>query len=234
MHDVQQDGIIQAIRYADRAGANLIIDTWAAGHSYEAAVLDLLTPALESFGALWASAGGESSLAQGYVASKIAEDVLAKVLEERRTANAAAPASKGPVVVGNIQDDYHPLGRRMISAFLRFSGWEVHDLGVDVSPEAFVDQAESLGARIIGASAMMYSTARNIRNLREEIDRRGFKGRIQLAVGGAVFKLRPEMVEAFGGDGTTASALGASPLFDDLWNRSLTFEAGQMKGRLHE
>jgi len=229
MPDAQQAGIIKAIRCADRAGANLIIDTWAAGHSYEAAVMDLLTPTLESFGELWASAGGESSLAQGYVASKIAEDVLAKVLEERRKTNADVPLSKGAVVVGNVQDDYHPLGRKMISAFLRFSGWEVHDLGVDVSPEEFLDKAESLGARVIGASAMMYSTARNIGNLREEIDRRGFTGRIQLAVGGAVFKLRPELVAEFGGDGTAASALSASPLFDDLWNRSLAFETEKAK-----
>ena len=230
MRDAQQDGIIKAIRYADRAGANLIIDTWAAERSYERAVIDLLTPALESFGELWASSGGESSLAQGYVASKIAEDVLAKVLEERKRTNTEPPASKGPVVVGNVQDDFHPLGRKMISAFLRFSGWEVHDLGVDVSPEEFVDKAESLGAKVIGASAMMYSTAKNIRDLREEIDRRGLTGRVQLAVGGAVFKLRPELVKEFGGDGTAASALSASSLFDDLWNRSLAFEAGMVKG----
>ena len=230
MRDAQQDGIIKAIRYADRAGANLIIDTWAAERSYERAVIDLLTPALESFGELWASSGGESSLAQGYVASKIAEDVLEKVLDERKRTDTEPPTSKGPVVVGNVQDDYHPLGRKMISAFLRFSGWEVHDLGVDVSPEEYVDKAESLGARVIGASAMMYSTAKNIRNLREEIDRRGLNGRLQLAVGGAVFKLRPELVKDFGGDGTTASALSASALFDDLWKRSLAFEAGKVKG----
>ena len=77
---------------------------------------------------------------------------------------------------------------------------------------------------------MMYSTARSIRNLREEIDRRGLAGRIQLAVGGAVFKLRPELVREFGGDGTTASALSASALFDDLWNRSLAFETEKAKG----
>ena len=56
--------------------------------------------------------------------------------------------------------------------------------------------------------------------IREEIDRRGLTGRIQLAVGGAVFQLRPELVAAFGGDGTAASAVEASALFQDLWERS--------------
>ena len=125
MDDPQIEGIIRAIRLADRAGANRIVDAWAADSSYESAVLHLLTPALETFGELWANSGGESSLAQGYVASKIAEDILAKVLEERQRSHAEAPATKGPVVIGNVQDDYHPLGRRMITAFLRFSGWEI-------------------------------------------------------------------------------------------------------------
>ena len=227
MDDPQVEEIIRAIRYADRAGANRIIGSWAVNNSYELAVINLLTPALESFGESWAKAGGEGSLAQGYVASKIAEDVLAKVLEERQAAHGERPATKGPVVVGNVQDDFHPLGRRMITAFLRFSGWEVHDLGVDVSPEDFLDKAEAVGARVLGASAMMYSTARNIRALRDELDRRGLAGRLQLAVGGAVFKLRPELVEAFGGDGTAASALNASALFETLWARSLAFKGGE-------
>jgi methanogenic corrinoid protein MtbC1 len=96
----------------------------------------------------------------------------------------------------------------------------VHDLGVDISPAQFLDKAEETGARVIGASAMMYSTAKNVARLREEIDRRGRTGRIQLAVGGAVFKLRPELVEAFGGDGTAASAVEASALFERLWQRA--------------
>ena len=232
MQDPHIEGSIKAIRFADRAGANAIVDAWAAGSTYELAVIHLITPALETFGEMWATAGGESSLAQGYVASKIAEDVLAKVLEERTRAHAEAPATKGPVVVGNVQDDYHPLGRRMITAFLRFSGWEVHDLGVDVSPQEFLDKAEAVGARVIGASAMMFTTAKNIQALRDEIDRRGLTGRVQLAVGGAVFKLRPELVATYGGDGTAASALNAVPLFEDLWNRSLAFTAGPDDGGL--
>jgi methanogenic corrinoid protein MtbC1 len=92
---------------------------------------------------------------------------------------------------------------------------------VDVPAGQFVDEAEAKGVRVIGASAMMYTTARNVVRIREELERRGLAGRIQLAVGGAVFKLRPELVAEFGGDGTAASAVEASPLFQELWQRSL-------------
>jgi methylmalonyl-CoA mutase cobalamin-binding domain/chain len=131
---------------------------------------------------------------------------------------------KGPVVVGNVEDDFHPLGRKMVAAFLRTEGWDVRDLGVDVSAEQFVDTAEASGARVIGASAMMYTTAKNVARIRNEIDRRGLTGKLQLAVGGAVFKLRPELLAEFGSDGTAVSAMEAATLFQELWQRAVDLD----------
>lgn len=213
--------LLEAIQRADRAGANAVIEAWALGRDYRSVVPDLLAPALETFGTLWAGGSGEVSLATGYVASKIAEDVLAKLLAESAARGLSGAPLRGPVLLGNVEDDFHPLGRKMVVAFLRADGWEVHDLGVDVSAEQFVDKAEETGARVIGASAMMYTTAKNVLKLRQELDRRGHHGSIQLAVGGAVFKLRPELVADFGGDGTASSAVEASALFGRLWQQAL-------------
>ncbi len=209
--------LLNAIQQADRAGANAIIEDWAAGHSYPQVVPDLLSPTLEAFGRLWAHREIGFSLATGYVAAKVAEDVLARLLEEAGAHGKAQAPLKGPVVLGNVEDDFHPLGRKMVGAFLRADGWEVHDLGVDVTPVQFLDAAEAHGARVIGASAMMHTTAKNAAKLREELERRGQAGRIQLALGGAVFKLRPELVATFGGDGTAPSAVEAPALFERLW-----------------
>jgi len=222
--------LVECIRQADRLGAADLIADWAQRYGYESAVTELLGSALEVFGRQWAECIEDTSLAQGYVASKIAEDALAKVLQTRLPVQAGVPGGKGPVVLGNIEEDYHPLGRKMVVSFLRLAGWEVHDLGVDVTPSTFVDEAEARGARVIGASAMMFSTARNVSKLREEIDRRNLGGVIQLAVGGAVFKLRPELVKEFGGDGTASTALEASALFDVLWRRSLVARPGTWSG----
>jgi methanogenic corrinoid protein MtbC1 len=217
--------LVSCIRGADRVAANALLNDWAETRSYEEAVSDLLTPALELFGKLWAEKGGETSLAQGYVAAKVAEDLLGRVLAAREADGRTITTKLGPVVVGNVEDDYHPLGRNMLVAFLRSSGWEVHDLGVDVPPDVFLDKVEEVGARVVGASAMMFSTAKNVVHIREEIDRRGLTGRVQLAVGGAVFKLRPELVGEFGGDGTAPTALHAPALFEKLWQRSLSLDA---------
>lgn len=156
------------------------------------------------------------------MAGKIAEDVL--------TAAASVPGDlkldvKGPVVLGNIEDDFHSLGRKMVGVFLRAAGWRVIDLGNDVLPGEFVDQALAHGARVIGVSAMMLTTAGNIRDLRTELDSRGLSGKIRLAVGGAVFKLRPELVDEVGGDGSAPSAIQAPALIERLWGSS-TWEEG--------
>ena len=210
--------LLTAMETANRAGAAAIIESWAEGRSFSRVVPDLLSPVLETFGESWASGQGGVSLATGYVASKVAEDVLSRILREAGTLG-TSPA-RGPIVLGNVEDDFHPLGRKMVAAFLRAEGWDVRDLGVDVSAQQFLDTAMESGARVIGASAMMFTTAKNVVKIREEIDRRGQTGRIQLAVGGAVFKLRPELVATFGADGTTPSAMGASALCHDLWQRS--------------
>jgi methanogenic corrinoid protein MtbC1 len=209
--------LLEAIQRADRSGAAAVIEAWAEGRPFRQVVPDLLSPTLETFGRLWAKQEIGYSLATGYVAAKVAEDVLSRVLRESAANGMPASPVKGPVVLGNVEDDFHPLGRKMVGAFLRADGWEVEDLGVDVAPACFVDRAEAMGARVIGASAMMHTTAKNVAKLREEIDRRGLQGRLQLAVGGAVFRLRPELVAAFGADGTANSALEASALFDRLW-----------------
>jgi methylmalonyl-CoA mutase cobalamin-binding domain/chain len=210
---------------ADRAGANRLIDDWAAEHDYERAVLELLEPALELFGETWA-AKENISLAQGYIAAKIAEDVMLK-LSESQPLKTPGGEPKGTVVVGNIEDDYHALGRKLIATFLRTAGWNVIDLGNDVPAPEFVNKAVEVGAKVIGASAMMNSTAENIKKLRKEIDDRGLTGRIQLAVGGAVFRLRPEMVGQVGGDGTVRNAIAVPGLVQELWDRAEAAEKGE-------
>jgi methanogenic corrinoid protein MtbC1 len=216
--DIQQS-LIERIRLADRQGSNALLDAWATEHGYERLITDVLDPALILIGEEW-SASGTFTLAQVYIAAKVTEDVLSKIASMRKLPSEGR-LPKGPVVIGNIEEDFHALGRRMVGTFLRAEGWIVHDLGNDVPATAFVDKAQEIGARVIGVSAMMMTTARNIRGVRDEIDRRGLTGRIQLAVGGAVFHVCPGLVEEVGGDGTAPNALAAPDLFDRLWQQSV-------------
>jgi methanogenic corrinoid protein MtbC1 len=216
------DSLLDCIRRADRDQAKALLDAWGTEHGYERLLTEVLEPTLVLIGEQWRSFEN-FSLAQAYMAAKITEDMLLKIAE--RTAwHAGGIPPKGPVVIGNIEEDFHALGRKMLGTFLGAEGWLVHDLGNDVPPEVFVDKAEEVGARVIGVSAMMLTTARNIRRVREEVDRRGLTGRLQLAVGGAVFLVMPGLVDDVGGDGTAANAIEAVQLFDRLWADSMVGE----------
>jgi methanogenic corrinoid protein MtbC1 len=203
---------------ADRPGAAAMIEkAIVQGLPPERVIVEVLDPALVRLGALWGRAS--VSLAQTFVAAKIAEDVLLRCLPSEGRPTVAHP---GAVVIGNIEDDFHSLGRRIVAAFLRAAGWEVHDLGNDVLAEQFVDKAMEVGAVVVGASAMMQTTALNIRKLREAIDTRGLKGRLKLAVGGAVFGWRPDLVAEVGADGTAENASGVDALLRRLQAEAAT------------
>jgi methanogenic corrinoid protein MtbC1 len=221
--DIQQS-LIESIQQGDRLGANALLDAWALEHGYERLLAEVMDPALIRIGEEWRSSG-TFTLAQVYIAAKVTEDLLNKIAARRKSESGDQPP-KGPVVIGNIEEDFHSLGRRVVGIFLRADGWIVHDLGNDVIAKEFVDKAQEVGSRVIGVSAMMMTTARNIKRVRDEIDSRGLTGSIQLAVGGAIFGVCPGLAEEVGGDGTTSNALGAAGLFDRLWKESVRKEAG--------
>lgn len=203
--------LLQAMINADRSGASRIVDQiLATGLEPRLIIADILDPAIVQLGRLWQEE--TMSLAQNFVASKIAEDTLLRCVP----VNDVPAKAKGTAVIGNIEDDFHSLGRKTVGLFLSAAGWEVHDLGNDVPAEELLEKALEVNARVIGASAMMQTTALNIRKLRKLIDDRGLTSRIKLAVGGAVFNWRPELVAEVGGDGTTQNAVGADDLFMSL------------------
>jgi methanogenic corrinoid protein MtbC1 len=149
-----REKIMELILHSDRNQAVELLADYARQNDYLIIQRDILEPVLLDLGERWQK---DLSLAHGYIAGKIAEDFLnqAAMSEEYLSSSEI----KGSVVIGNIEDDYHALGRKMLATFLKAKGWEVYDLGNDVLAEDFVDKAIETKSKIIGASAMMYSTA---------------------------------------------------------------------------
>lgn len=203
--------LLEFILSGNRKEAINLLDEWARQCNYESVISDILEPVLEDIGDMWVAE--KISLAAGYLAGKIAEDTLMKAHQTEQ----ALPETKGPVVLGNVEDDYHSLGRKLVGIFLRTAGWKIIDLGNDVTAAEFVDSAVNNNAKIIAVSAMMFTTAQNIIKIRQEIDKRELTGRIKLVVGGAVFKIRPELVAEVGGDGTAVNAMSAPELMERIW-----------------
>ena len=85
-------------------------------------------------------------------AMKMAMEVLSPILGQSR----GQPAGK--VLLGTVQGDLHDIGRKLVAMMLRGAGFEVIDLGVDVSAETFVERTRNTGARLVGMSALLTTT----------------------------------------------------------------------------
>jgi methylmalonyl-CoA mutase cobalamin-binding domain/chain len=208
----QVKNLVAFMTAADRAGALELVDTMREqGINDNKVITEVLDPALIAFGKLWGKQ--EVSLSQTYVAAKIAEGILNRCSDSKKLIETE---KKGRVVLGNIEDDFHGLGRRVVKSFAEASGWDVIDLGCDVLAEDFIESALKEDACIIGVSAMMQTSALNIRKVRELIDERSLSSRIKLAVGGAVFNWRKELISEVGADGSCSNASEADALFTQL------------------
>ncbi len=213
----EKDILTEDIIKLDLSDAEKVIEQWIKSKGIQSLFTDLIEPLLADIGDKYNNR--QISMAQIYIASKIARDCIAQY--ESELANGDLSVTKGPVIIGNIEDDCHQLGRRIVGSFLRVNGWDICDMGIDVPVKELVDKAVEIGARVIGVSAMIYTTAENIRMLRNEIVDRGMDGKIKIAAGGAVFRMRPELVSEVGADGTSLTAAGAPELFERLWQSTL-------------
>ena len=209
----KQEMLAHLINEGEKEKAVQLLTGWANQSSFKDVIFSVLEPLLIKWGKLWMQ--GKLSLAHGYLSGKVAEEFYLLAANDPEF-KSASDGYKGTVVLGNIEDDFHPLGRNLVNIYSKAVGWNIIDLGNDVTAEIFVEKAIENNADIIAVSAMMFTTAKNIMKVRNEMDKNSLSGKIKLAVGGAVFKLRPELVADIGGDGTADNAIEAPDLFDSL------------------
>ncbi len=93
--------------------------------------------------------------------------------------------SLGKVVIGTVKGDLHDIGKNLVGIMLEGAGFEVIDLGSDVTPERFVETAESEGATVVGLSALLTTTMTGMKDVVELVRSRGLQGKLKVIVGGA-------------------------------------------------
>jgi len=92
---------------------------------------------------------------------------------------------KGKVVIGTVKGDLHDIGKNIVAAMLEGAGFEIIDLGVDVSPEKFAETAKKEGAEIIAVSALLTTTMINMKAVVEACETLGIRDQVKVMVGGA-------------------------------------------------
>ena len=102
--------------------------------------------------------------------------------------NAALPEgeaeAKATVVIGTVQGDVHDIGKTIVVAFLRANGYDVYDLGRDISSDKFIAAAEEHKATVIGMSALLTTTMREQTRIIEALKAAGLRDKYKVIVGG--------------------------------------------------
>ncbi len=122
--------------------------------------------------------------------------------------------SNGKIVVGTVKGDIHDIGKNILIMMLSAAGFEVVDLGVDVSAEKFVEAIEREEANVLGISALLTSTMENLRDVIEAIHRKGLRDKIKIIVGGR--PLTKEFADEIGADSYAKNAVGAVRMVKEL------------------
>jgi trimethylamine corrinoid protein len=92
---------------------------------------------------------------------------------------------KGTIVVATVKGDVHDIGKGIVISILRAHGLDVHDLGRDVSTDHIIEQAEKVGADIIGTSALLTTTMPKQKELEEALTSANLRSKYKTIVGGA-------------------------------------------------
>lgn len=93
--------------------------------------------------------------------------------------------SVGKAVIGTVQGDLHDIGKNLVAIMLKGAGFEVHDVGVDVDADTFINKAEEVGADLICMSALLTTTMPYMKGVVEELEARGLRDKYKVFVGGA-------------------------------------------------
>jgi len=119
---------------------------------------------------------------------------------------ASGAKSAARVAVGTVKGDLHDIGKNLVAAMLEGGGYEVIDLGVNVSPEQFISAVRDKGANIVAMSALLTTTMPAMKTTVEAIKQAGVRNQVKILVGGA--PITQKYADEIGADGYSETAAG--------------------------
>jgi len=135
-------------------------------------------------------------------AMKASLQLITPQLQEKGTKRA------GLVVIGTVQGDLHDIGKNLVASMLEGGGFEVVDLGVDVTPEAFVEELQKHeDGGIIALSALLTTTMTMMKKVVQALDESGLRSKAKVMIGGA--PITQQYADEIGADGYSDNASGA-------------------------
>ena len=144
--------------------------------------------------------------------------VIDEVLDPAIRAAGEEKETMGKVVIGTVESDVHSIGKDLVGSFLFSNGFEVFNIGVEVTADQFISKAEEIGADIIGLSSLLTMSMDFQKQVIEELKKRGLRDKYKVIVGGS--PTSEDWSEQIGADGWADDAIEAITLVKKLINIS--------------
>jgi 5-methyltetrahydrofolate--homocysteine methyltransferase len=120
----------------------------------------------------------------------------------------------GKVVIGTVKGDLHDIGKNLVSMMLEGSGFQIFDLGTDVSPEKFLEAINTHKPDIVGMSALLTTTMVNMEKTMQFLEEKGARKGLKVIIGGA--PISQKYADDIGADGYAPDASQAAVIASRL------------------
>ena len=168
-----------------------------------------LIPAMEEVGRLFEA--GEYFVPELMVSARAMQAAM-KILNPLLTGSGVQKI--GRVVIGTVKGDFHDIGKNLVASMLEGGGFEVIDLGVDVSPEKFAEAAREKSGTLVAMSALLTTTMPQMQKVVEQLESEGLRSTSKVIIGGA--PVTNEFAKKIGADGYSDNASAAVTLAKEL------------------
>ncbi|MBW6463918.1 MAG: corrinoid protein [Dethiobacteria bacterium] len=186
------DNVLQGRRNKDDEGiedgvvgqpgvAELVEEALETGIEPDRILLKGLSRGMELVGAKYES--GEYFIPDMLTAAEAVEAGM-KVMEPHLTGQ-GDNGGKGKIVLATVEKDLHDIGKNLVAIMLKGAGFSVIDLGIDVPAARIVEVAEDEDAQIIGLSALLNTTMKNMEEVVTQLEQKGLRNRVKVLIGGA-------------------------------------------------
>jgi 5-methyltetrahydrofolate--homocysteine methyltransferase len=169
-----------------------------------------MIPAMETVGELFER--GEYYVPEMLIAARAMQaglDVLRPQLQS------SGVKSAGKVIIGTVQGDLHDIGKNLVGLMLEGAGYEIINLGSDVSPEAFLSAAKENPGSLLAMSALLTTTMTSMKTTIQALEQAGVRDQVKVIIGGA--PITSEYVEEIGADGYAEDASQAVKLAKSIF-----------------
>ncbi|MDO4558549.1 MAG: corrinoid protein, partial [Planctomycetia bacterium] len=187
--------LYQAIVDGDFSGAQEAVRTALdAGVDPSSLLNEQMIPAMDQVGKLFEE---EEYFVPELLMSARAMEMSLDLISPRLIAEGVK--ATGRIVIGTVQGDLHDIGKNLVASMLRGAGFEVVDLGTDVSADRFVSEAGSVPGTIICLSALLTTTMPRMRQVVSLLESSGLRDQTKVMIGGA--PVTREYADEIGADG---------------------------------